>query len=169
MAEIKKTCAACSEEKPLVDFYKHPSGLFGRLHRCKECHKAAVRRNRLENAEYYKAYDRARAWLPERVLARQRNQTRRAKDRDLREIDNTHRREWAARHAVQRQANIAVGNAIRDGRLVPGPCERCGSEEHIHAHHEDYTKPLHVTWLCRTCHGLRHREINEERRQKDAA
>jgi hypothetical protein len=54
----------------------------------------------------------------------------------------------------------------RDGRLTPQPCERCGRED-THGHHEDYSKPLDVNWLCPPCHGERHREINEERRNKN--
>jgi len=45
------------------------------------------------------------------------------------------------------------------GGLQPQPCAVCGCEKAV-AHHEDYTKPLDVTWLCRTHHQLRHSEIN---------
>jgi hypothetical protein len=44
-------------------------------------------------------------------------------------------------------------------------CAACLTDKPL----EDYTNPLDVTWLCRTCHGARHREINEERRQRSAA
>ena len=27
----------------------------------------------------------------------------------------------------------------------------------LHGHHEDYSQPLEVVWLCAPCHGLRHR------------
>jgi ribosomal protein S27AE len=59
-----------------------------------------------------------------------------------------------------------VGNAIRDGKLKVQPCERCGYGVGVCGHHEDYSRPLEVVWLCGLCHGRRHREINEERRQK---
>src|SRR5262245_37800524 len=34
-------------------------------------------------------------------------------------------------------------------------CADCGSTE-SQRHHEDYTKPLDVIWLCRSCHLKRH-------------
>ncbi len=43
----------------------------------------------------------------------------------------------------------------RRGKLIPQPCERCGVE-HAQKHHEDYTKPLEVRWLCRPCHLAEH-------------
>ena len=50
-------------------------------------------------------------------------------------------------------------------RSIPlQPCEVCGTEENVHKHHEDYSKPLDVRFLCTTHHGERHREINAMRR-----
>lgn len=44
--------------------------------------------------------------------------------------------------------------AIKNGRLVrPDACQQCGRGAHIDAHHEDYSKPLDVVWLCRKCHA----------------
>ena len=57
--------------------------------------------------------------------------------------------------SVQSRVQYAKGR----GRLRPQPCERCGAAENIHAHHEDYSKPLDVTWLCPSCHGARHSEL----------
>ena len=39
----------------------------------------------------------------------------------------------------------------RRGKLVPQPCERCQSPD-AQKHHDDYTVPLQVRWLCRSCH-----------------
>lgn len=56
-------------------------------------------------------------------------------------------------------AHRAVRRALRNGSLVRQPCERCRSTDRIHAHHEDYSKPLTVNWLCGPCHQARHREL----------
>jgi hypothetical protein len=46
--------------------------------------------------------------------------------------------------------------AIRAGDLIPQPCEVCGATKHIHAHHDDYDKPLEVRWLCSPHHHEAH-------------
>lgn len=40
---------------------------------------------------------------------------------------------------------------VKRGKVQKGLCEVCGSER-AEAHHEDYTKPLEVHWLCRDHH-----------------
>lgn len=46
---------------------------------------------------------------------------------------------------------------MRRGVLIKKPCVDCGSIE-SQKHHEDYSKPLEVIWLCRPCHLKRHSE-----------
>jgi hypothetical protein len=48
-------------------------------------------------------------------------------------------------------ARLAVRNALRRGEIVRGACEECG-ELKSEAHHDDYSKPLSVRWLCRRHH-----------------
>ena len=49
-----------------------------------------------------------------------------------------------------------VLSALKLGEIEYQPCIVCGCEQNIHFHHEDYSKPLDVTCLCRTCHGQLH-------------
>lgn len=58
------------------------------------------------------------------------------------------------------EAHKIVADAIRNGLLVQGACEVCGSEK-VHGHHEDYAKPLDVRWLCGKHHAERHKELRE--------
>ena len=44
------------------------------------------------------------------------------------------------------RAKVATAAAIKNGLLTPRPCERCGGWGQ--AHHDDYSKPLVVRWLC---------------------
>lgn len=46
---------------------------------------------------------------------------------------------------------------IRKGDLIKLPCEVCGTNEKVEAHHDDYSKPLDVRWLCRKHHQEHHR------------
>lgn len=50
-----------------------------------------------------------------------------------------------------------VLKAVKSGELIRQPCQVCGYDKAI-AHHDDYDKPLIVRWLCRSHHGLWHRD-----------
>lgn len=43
------------------------------------------------------------------------------------------------------------------GLLVPHPCEVCGAS--AQKHHEDYSRPLDVRWLCREHHLAVHEAV----------
>lgn len=160
-----RACTQCGESKGETGFYKHPFSAGGRSTKCKECVKANVRANRLKRLEYYREYDRQRTDEPHRVQAR--------REYRLMNKGMFHEKSkvWNHENRAKRAAHIKVGNAVRDGKLTkPEACERCQSTAlRLHGHHEDYSKPLEVMWLCEPCHGKRHREINAERRMKRAA
>lgn len=62
------------------------------------------------------------------------------------------------------RAHQAVAAATRKGALVrPEACSVCSAACRPDAHHEDYTKPLAVVWLCRRCHGVRDRSLAARR------
>lgn len=48
-------------------------------------------------------------------------------------------------------ARSIAGVYKRRGKLIPAPCEKCGTAK-TEMHHDDYAKPLDVRWLCRPCH-----------------
>lgn len=56
-------------------------------------------------------------------------------------------------------ARTQVSLAVKTGALIrPTECAVCFMEHrYIEAHHEDYSKPLDVLWLCRPCHREVHR------------
>jgi hypothetical protein len=49
---------------------------------------------------------------------------------------------------------------LRRGKIMRRPCERCGSPD-AEMHHDDYSKPLEVRWLCRDHHNLLHDQGHE--------
>jgi hypothetical protein len=48
-------------------------------------------------------------------------------------------------------------NCIKSGVLIKEPCKVCGTNENIEAHHDDYSKPLDIIWLCRHHHRELHK------------
>jgi hypothetical protein len=52
-----------------------------------------------------------------------------------------------AKYKARQQTNYAV----KQGHLKKKPCHRCRVGR-VEAHHHDYTKPLEVVWLCKSCH-----------------
>lgn len=53
------------------------------------------------------------------------------------------------------KARDMVKVKIRQGIIVPQPCEKCGGKGQ--SHHDDYSKPLEIRWLCTKHHGEQHR------------
>jgi len=55
------------------------------------------------------------------------------------------------RHPERVNARQRVYFALKNNRITKGVCEICGNEK-VEAHHDDYSKPLEVRWLCRKHH-----------------
>ena len=164
---LSKTCFKCGEHLPLDAFYKHSGMADGHLNKCKQCTKKDTIENRQANLDYYQAYDRGRGNLPHRVQQNKRYQSTEAG----REKSNLSKKKWCERNKEKRGATQAVNNAVRDGRLLkPDSCQHCGKTGcKIEGHHEDYSKPLDVVWLCTQCHSKLHKEKRDvERGVKNA-
>ncbi len=67
---------------------------------------------------------------------------------------------YKSRHPLKAKAHKTVENHLKAGTLQRGPCEQCGVEK-AEAHHDDYSQPLKVRWLCRKHHLDWHRENGE--------
>lgn len=145
-----RTCKICSATSDNVDFYASITS------RCKQCHKSKVSENRAEKVEYYRAYNAHRFKHDPRVLERHK---RYAKSDAGKASALKARKKWQAQHPDRRAAHVILGNAVRDGRISkPANCAICGIGGRIHGHHDDYAKPLEVTWCCSKCHTEIHRK-----------
>ena len=76
------------------------------------------------------------------------------------------RHQYRLRTLSKCKARDAARYAIKTGNLTKMPCEDCGSTDTIHTHHEDYARPLDVTWLCRECHLKRHGKLKVGSRRR---
>lgn len=182
-----KACTKCGERKRLDSFSRDRRLKSGRMSQCKACKRSYNQVNAgmiaATTARYRIDHKPSLGVAAARYAASHRPETatrkagyyQRNKER-IGEIQATYRnsnrpqiaeRAKARRssHQLEDLAHRAVTSAIRSGRLQATPCGRCELEpkkvngrQRIEAHHDDYSKPLKVRFLCTGCHGLHHRE-----------
>jgi hypothetical protein len=136
-----KRCFKCKRTLELTEFYRHPMMGDGHLGKCRECTRRDVSENYRAKVERYRAYERDRFKDPKRRA----NALKYAK---------------AARklHPEKALAHRRVAYAVRTGKLRSQPCEVCGAKK-TQAHHDDYSKPLDVRWLCFRHHREHHGQV----------
>ena len=133
-------CASCGQYLPTESYYpKKDNAISGITSKCRECHtKESIKTRNPDNArrinrEYMR---RARQNNPEKVNERER---------------------LAARNRIKTEKNRArdiLNYAVVSGKIIkPSNCSQCGNLRKVTAHHDDYSKPLKVRWLCYECHG----------------
>lgn len=126
-----KRCSRCKLVLDLSRFSKNWRSKSGYRSRCKSCGVFEAgewyKRNKLASKIYHDKWKRTEAGIE----SKRRSNARREREQP-----------WRGK-AVR-----AVNNAIRDRRLFRGPCEVCGTTERVQGHHDDYSKPLDVRWLC---------------------
>lgn len=130
-----KTCARCKKQLPTSEFYKNSQKKDGLMTHCKNCDRLYRRKMRKLHPDTYKARDK-------RYYAAHKEQKR------------EYLTAWRKANKPKTDAHLLVRQALKRGVITRLPCF-CG-EERTDAHHEDYTKPLEVQWLCRRHHELIH-------------
>jgi len=134
-----KNCFKCEKHLPLSEFYKHKQMKDGYLNKCKKCAKNDALNHRGKNLNKIRAYDRKRG-------SRQTPE---------------YQRDYRNRYPNKCKAHQKINNEVRNGNLFPMPCEVCFSTHDLHAHHDDYLKPLNIRWLCSKHHSQWHRDYGE--------
>lgn len=71
---------------------------------------------------------------------------------------------WRGGPTAEDRAHNIVEKALKRGTLTRQPCEVCGASgvmtdrrSEVQAHHDDYSKPLEVRWLCQKHHHEWHK------------
>lgn len=68
--------------------------------------------------------------------------------------------DWHKKHPYAKAIHMKVKRAIASGKLLkPINCESCSNESKLSGHHNDYSKPLDVQWLCSSCHKILHNKL----------
>jgi rubredoxin len=136
----KRTCRTCGEPKPLEEMTKNKKGLHGRAKVCKMC-TATYMRN----------------WTKTRDLYENKRRWRMGNRESVRESSRRWREKNIDKALVQQVLNAAVkkGTVIR-----PKKCSGCNGTCKPQGHHDDYSNPLDVRWLCPRCHRAHHNEVS---------
>lgn len=144
-----KICSKCKIEKDETEFYKRRTAKDGLMSACKKCTLKSNRRYNQTNrgkdsnrraVEIYYQSNRGKLTIQEY----QQSDKRKA-----------YRKEYQASFRIRKpeviKAYNEVNKAVKSGKLIKQPCH-CG-ETKVGGHHEDYSRPLDVIWLCSKHHG----------------
>jgi hypothetical protein len=72
------------------------------------------------------------------------------------------RRLYERKYPERISAKHKVEYAIHVGKILKQPCEICGAE-YTQAHHDDYSKPMVVRWLCIKHHRQYHAKKDSDK------
>ncbi len=137
-----KYCNTCETEKEKIHFGKRAASKDGLSAMCKMCQKYYDRSRR--NDKHRKEARAVYAQTKEGKLAGAKAKAK-----------------WRNDNPKKYKAHNKINSAIRSGNIKKLPCELCGSDEKMHAHHDDYEYPLSIRWLCSSCHSQWHRDNGE--------
>lgn len=156
-------CNKCKKDKPEIDFWKKQK-------RCKDCSKEDAIIWRTKNPERFKEllkkYRKSKKGSHKILEYKEKN---REKSRDYYQKwykKNGRKRnknyiitakKWIENHKEEVKAQRLLRYAVKIGKIIkPKKCEDCKKEKRLSGHHESYSKPLKVIWLCSSCHKLKH-------------
>lgn len=170
----KKLCTKCNRIKLLSLFTKRSGSSDGYRGQCKECRNEANRDNYRKNKESLNArrrelhakdpykYQETRAKYNRsekgKAVAKKSAEKFLSTERGRNLTKQAHKK-YAENNRNKIRTHWRIKQRIKSGAMVRGVCEKCGDSDDVHAHHDDYNKPLDVRWLCRKHHSEFHRRI----------
>ena len=141
-----KICNSCGTEKYELEFGKRKASIDGLSPKCRSCQKV---------------YDKARSGDEGRKHARELY----AQTDEGRLAGSRAKALYIKRNPKKSKAHGILGRAVRGGKMKRLPCEICNDEKSI-AHHDDYSFPLSVRWLCQAHHKQWHAKNGEGKNGK---
>lgn len=160
----EKQCKSCKTVKDLSEFYSQKNKSDGLMGKCKECCKRDNKKNREEKIDYYRNYDKERGSSPSRVLSRKEysDKMKRENPEKWKKMRKESTRKYRKKNPEKQRATRILNYHIQVGNMVKEFCEICGNPK-SEAHHDDYSKPLEVRWLC----DFHHKELHKKEREAD--
>jgi hypothetical protein len=71
--------------------------------------------------------------------------------------------DWSEENKRKARCRAYTSSYLRLGKIERGPCEVDGCKNKPEMHHDDYTKPLMVRWICRFHHLRLHEHLRGPR------
>lgn len=145
------TCSICKIDKKEDDFYSYDRW------RCKKCRGKKVlawkAKNRERSLEIDKKHRDTHKFEKRKYYAKWYKKNGRIRNVLSYEITL----QWKQEHPDAIKAHRTLQYAVKTGKVIkPNICLKCYREKRLSAHHNNYSKPLEVEWLCYSCHKLRH-------------
>lgn len=140
---MHKLCKVCKKKLPLENFSKIKNS-YKRIYfrnTCKKCYRCTIQKKYIKNnlEKHREMMARAMRNIPMWKKVAYREKWR---EKNRQRFNEMHR------------CHVRIMRALKAGKLKKKSCEVCGVKN-VHAHHEDYSKPLEVRWLC----PLHHKNI----------
>jgi len=136
-----KKCNKCGEIKPIKEFRKAKTCKGNMSTYCRKCLSLCTAKTPSHQPEARRIYERERQKRPGH------------KEKALKLTLS-----WRKRNPEAVACWTIFKKAIKEKRIIRvKKCVECGSDIQVEAHHEDYSKPLEVLWLCRKCHYHKHK------------
>lgn len=100
---------------------------------------------------------------PKKKEINEKEKERRKNDLEFNRKQRILQKKWREKNSLKNKpktdAHKLVMFSIKLGFMKrPLICSECGIDCKPEGHHEDYSKPLDVIWLCKLCHKQRHRK-----------
>lgn len=140
-----KRCIKCELEKKEEEFNKwyKKSGRSGYRTNCRDCEHLVNKEFREKNKDELKVKRRKRTGA----------QPKRYCTNPIRQKLNENVYRSQKKYPEKRAARTFLNSYIKMGKIVkPDCCEMCLKKIRVEGHHEDYSKPLDVKWVCKRCH-----------------
>ena len=140
--ELRRECPICKKSSDKKYRENHQEKISEYLREYAKSHKEKV--NEYNKKSYWKNHEK------------QLDRHKKYRD-DNTDVCTEIGRIWRENNPEKHEAHKRLNIAVRSGKITRKNCEVCG-EEKTHAHHNDYSKPLEVMWLC----PKHHKEIHKE-------
>ena len=171
-----RICRRCKEKKDDSQFGKLKCSKDGINPRCRQCCCKSVKESKkspeaIANKKVYvsewqkrnreRRLEQSRSWY-ERNLEKARQMSLEATKKYLstehgRRKRNARSSLWENKNPEKRRVHDRTMYAVKTGKINrPDQCSKCQKKCIPHAHHEDYSKPFNVLWLCSSCHFFHH-------------